>query len=478
MQPEQSSLDEQLKKQTQVRQSQVGTYVAIALASVLLVATGIGAYYFTTLEVQQQTSTPTEAAGSAVEANEQHREQAQQAILAYEQQYQPLLARSQIQSFAPAKHQQATQAYELALQAFAQSQFREVETHLKHSIAMAEKLQKHWLEAADSWYQQAEQALTQQRPQEAQLYVQKLTAVNDQDTRIKELQQRIDGFAQQQHWWRVYQGALAERDVPKQVTALQQLVQVQPNRDELKQKLAAAQESLRQNQLSAAVEQAQQALQQQQLQHAQQAISRIAQLQGDKNTLALLKAQLAKQQRQLSTEQTRALLLQASEQQQWQQVIQLAEQYLQQAPGDSTITALAARGREVLAAKQKLNVYLTRPQRLSDSSVRAQAEQVLTRAQPLKPYSRDLARGIDTLRAHLKEMSTPVQITLLSDGETQVRIFGVERLGEFTEKTLPLLPGSYTIEGRRSGYVTVKEKLIVNSDSHSVSLTIACTKRI
>ena len=173
--------------------------MAIALASVLLVLLGIAAYYFTTLEVQQQASTPTEAAGSAVEANEQHREQAQQAILAYEQQYQPLLARSQIQSFAPAKHQQATQAYELALQAFAQSQFREVETHLKHSIAMAEKLQKRWLEAADSWYQQAEQALTQQRPQEAQLYVQKLTAVNDQDTRIKGLQQRIDGFAQQQH---------------------------------------------------------------------------------------------------------------------------------------------------------------------------------------------------------------------------------------------------------------------------------------
>ena len=132
----------------------------------------------------------------------------------------------------------------------------------------------------------------------------------------------------------------------------------------------------------------------------------------------------------------------------------------------------------MLAAKQNLNVYLTQPQRLSDSSVRAQAKQALTRALPLKPYSQDLARGIDTLRAHLKEMTTPVQITLLSDGETQVRIFGVERLGEFTEKTLSLLPGSYTIEGRRSGYVTVKEKLIVNSDNHSVSLTIACTKRI
>ncbi|WP_105190314.1 hypothetical protein [Pseudoalteromonas sp. T1lg48] len=478
------SLDQQLQQQTLVRGSQIRNYVLVAAITLALVLLAIVWHAVSSAPATESTAKAEPQADSemAIAArgalNEALREQVQQAILTFEQQHQALLTNEQVIAFAPELQQQTSSAFDAALQAFAQGQFRQAQERLQQSDGLATRLARQWQQAIDSWYQQALLALNDQRPQEARLYVDKMRALNQADERIDELQQRIQTFAQQQSLWRDYQGAVAERDVDKQAALLTQLVVLQPQRQELQDKLNAAKETIRKRRIAQRVKEAQQALAQQNFIDAQRAITQLQRLQADGDTLGLLRAQLSKQQRQLSTERTRALVLSASEQQAWQQVESLAQQYLARAPGDSTITRLLARAEQVLAAQRALSNYTARPKRLSDSNIRAQAEAALTKAEIYAPYSQQLANSIAELNQHLRHFSTPIAVTLLSDKQTQVHIYGVEQLGEFAQKQVMLLPGSYTLEGRRAGYVSVKYELEVSATDTPITLTIACTQRI
>ncbi len=478
-----TSLDQQLQQQTSARGAKLNTYmlvVAVTLALVLAVSVWYALSEDAAMPSAHITSVPSAELAIPLDsaANEVLREQVQQAILTFEQQHQALLTNEQVIAFAPERQVQAKGAFEVALTAFAQGQFRQAQVYLQQADELATELSVQWQQAIDSWYQQALKALEEQRPQEARLYVDKMYAINEEDARIDTLQQQIQAFAQQQSLRRDYQGAMAERDIDKQAAVLAQLVALQPENQELQDKLNAAEESIRKRQVSQAVKEAQQALVQQDFILAEQAITQLQRLKADGDTLNLLRAQLSKQQRQLNTERTRALLVAASEQQEWRQVESLAQQYLARAPGDSTITHLLTRAKQVLAAQRALNIYTARPERLSDSNIRAQAEAALTKAQPYAPYSRQLANSIEELNQHLSHFSTPIAVTLLSDEQTQVRIYGGDQLGEFAQKQVMLLPGSYTLEGRRLGYVSVKYELEVSATDTPITLTIACTQRI
>ncbi|MEM0516541.1 hypothetical protein WCN91_14140 [Pseudoalteromonas sp. YIC-827] len=478
-----ASLDQQLQQQTSARGAKLNTYmlvVAVTLALMLAVSVWHALSDDVAEPLAQVTSVPSAELAIPLDsaANDALREQVQQAILTFEQQHQALLTNDQVIAFAPELQIQASAAFDAALMAFAQGQFRQAQASLQQADELATGLSAQWQQAIDSWYQQALKALEQQRPQEARLYVDKMYALNKEDARIDTLQQQIQAFAQQQSLRRDYQGAIAERNIDKQAAVLKQLVALQPENKELQDKLNVAEESIRKRQISQAVKEAQQALLQQDFSVAERAITQLQRLKADGDTLNLLRAQLSKQQRQLSTERTRALLVAASEQQQWQQVESLAQQYLARTPGDSIITHLLNRAEQVLAAQRALSVYTARPERLSDSNIRAQAEAAAAKAQPYAPYSRQLSDSLDELKQHLSHFSTPIAVTLLSDEQTQVRIYGGDQLGEFAQKQVMLLPGSYTLEGRRTGYVSVKYELEVSAADTPITLTIACTKRI
>ena len=49
-------------------------------------------------------------------------------------------------------------------------------------------------------------------------------------------------------------------------------------------------------------------------------------------------------------------------------------------------------------------------------------------------------------------MRTPIPVTLVSDGMTDVTVFRVGGLGSFAEHRLELLPGDYVVAGTREGY--------------------------
>ncbi len=114
--------------------------------------------------------------------------------------------------------------------------------------------------------------------------------------------------------------------------------------------------------------------------------------------------------------------------------------------------ALGARIERLLAAPARLE---SEEGRRGARALRAEAEDTATAAGN-SPLLRQQAAALERAIA-LAE--TPVRVTLLSDNLTEVVVYRVARLGAFAARELELLPGRYTIVGRRAGFRDVRREL-------------------
>ena len=122
---------------------------------------------------------------------------------------------------------------------------------------------------------------------------------------------------------------------------------------------------------------------------------------------------------------------------------------------DSTVAAAQegiARVSPRAALNEQLELYLTQPERLFSQPVRAAARDTLARASSIANPGPVLQKQVTTLKDWVARADVPVPVALQSDNLTQVTIYRVGELGTFAERSLDLVPGSYTLVGTRPGY--------------------------
>lgn len=122
--------------------------------------------------------------------------------------------------------------------------------------------------------------------------------------------------------------------------------------------------------------------------------------------------------------------------------------------------------------------YLDKPERVYSPEPLANARILLTAASAAPADEPLLARKIAALQTLVSQASTPIPVQLRSDGETEVAIYHVGKLGRFVQHQLQLLPGKYTVTGSRQGYRDVRKLMTVAPGSASVSQQIVCEERI
>ena len=90
-----------------------------------------------------------------------------------------------------------------------------------------------------------------------------------------------------------------------------------------------------------------------------------------------------------------------------------------------------------------------------------------------------LKREVASLEQAIALAETPVHVTLVSDNLTEVIVYRVARLGVFASHELDLLPGRYTIVGRRVGYRDVRREVeIAPGGTPPAAIDIRCTEPI
>ena len=170
--------------------------------------------------------------------------------------------------------------------------------------------------------------------------------------------------------------------------------------------------------------------------------------------------------------------LQLETQEQWARAL---AQYRAILELDTTIAA-AAEGVERAAPRATLNeqleLYLTQPERLFSPPVRASAKEMMQRARAIENPGPTLGKQLATLQQWLERADVPVPVALKSDNVTQVTIYRVGELGTFAQRSLELLPGSYTVVGTRPGYRDVRREIMVRPGAALEPVVIQCEDRI
>jgi hypothetical protein len=71
-----------------------------------------------------------------------------------------------------------------------------------------------------------------------------------------------------------------------------------------------------------------------------------------------------------------------------------------------------------------------------------------------------------------------VRFVVESDGETQVTVLRVRRLGAITRETVEVLPGTVVVVGTRPGYRDVRREVEVPPDGTPPPVSVRCEEKI
>ena len=215
-----------------------------------------------------------------------------------------------------------------------------------------------------------------------------------------------------------------------------------------------------------------------QLNAAETALTEAAELQPDAVAVADARQRLTqvRQQARLNRLRRDATAQVASEN--WQAAANLYAQALSVDSSAGFATQGLARANERVKLHQQFDHYLDKPDRIFSPDPLANAQQLLSAASAAPTGEPHLANKIAALQKLVSQASTPVAVRLRSDGETEVAIYHVGKLGRFADHQLELLPGSYTVVGSRNGYRDVRKVLSIAPGSTVVSLLIRCKEQI
>lgn len=134
-----------------------------------------------------------------------------------------------------------------------------------------------------------------------------------------------------------------------------------------------------------------------------------------------------------------------------------------------------ARPRAELDAQ--LQRLLDAPDRLHSAAVLAEAETALARAKQVASTGPRLQGQIETLERTIAAASTPIEVTLQSDGQTEVTLYRVGALGRFQQHRATLKPGRYVAVGTRAGYIDVRREFEVRPGASAI-VDVRCTEAL
>jgi len=91
--------------------------------------------------------------------------------------------------------------------------------------------------------------------------------------------------------------------------------------------------------------------------------------------------------------------------------------------------------------------------------------------------SRNLAATAQTLAGLIDNYAVQVEVTVVSDGKTDISVIGTGVVGKTEQKVITLSPGRYTFEGKREGYRSKRKEVVVNSNS-PLQVYLVCDEKI
>ncbi|MDJ0699002.1 MAG: protein kinase [Woeseiaceae bacterium] len=163
---------------------------------------------------------------------------------------------------------------------------------------------------------------------------------------------------------------------------------------------------------------------------------------------------------------------------QWKAAVETYQSILEIDPNLSFAQQGLSRARSMAALHERLEGYIEEPDVLSRPSTMQSATRLvvdITRMQNIGPR---LEEQRDELTRLLKRAATPLRVQLVSDNLTDVSIYKVGKLGNFTNREVELRPGTYVAVGSRPGYRDVRLEFRVAPEIDMQPIMVRCEEAI
>ena len=128
--------------------------------------------------------------------------------------------------------------------------------------------------------------------------------------------------------------------------------------------------------------------------------------------------------------------------------------------------------------QRRIEALNKEPERLWDPEGRAQARTLVATAAATGNPRQRLAAAARELERLAAAAQSPVRLRLESDGVTQVTIYRVGQYGSFSTRDVELLPGRYTVVGKRNGYRDVRHEVVLPPGAAATAVAVRCEEPI
>lgn len=482
-----AQLDDTIENSLKRKKRRIITAIGVSVITVLLVGGvyAVSVVFFNDAETsevnieQSQDSILTSSPISSPPAQtSETRSVLQQRLSQLDEKVQLALQHPYMANWNKLASEQISQKLQQAFAEYAGGDYTQATKTLDEVASQLAALQQQYQAAYEQPFEQAQAAFKADNIEDASIFNNQSLTANPDYAPAQALQQRIDAFADVTRWLSQLRIAEAEQNRNKQYNALKQIVNLDPMRLEEQQKLSAIEQEIKNDAFSEALASSITLLENGELTAAQNTLVKAQQIDPTRTELKTVQAKLAaaaKLQGVLAAEQQVTVFVDADE---WPTVKMLATSALQSHPDSEKLQQTLQTANEVVAADAHLERYLARPTRLADNNIRGRANAAINQYEWITQISPKFAQRVEQLKQHLAQENKPLQVTIISDNKTDIKVMGVGNVGKVKSKVIELKPGSYKLEGRCKGFRTQIKPLVVERSDSPIEIELVCVERI
>ena len=412
------------------------------------------------------------------EQNEQARESFRLALNDFEQKFSVAIESEALARWAPDELQEAQAVFEKALSDFAKSNYVDALENIELADELASTLVNKWDQAFLDLLGQAQSAFEQNESRKASLYLTQALTLKPDNEEALALEQRLAKLPDIEQLLEDARIAQTENSLEREAEAIRQIIQLDPVRTELVQRLKVLEEELKVSKYQQHISRGMTAIRDGRLGDANQALRQAKQLYPSRKEIGVLEREIASgnatNRRQNWQEEIKSLITQDN----WAQVLKVAEEAKKVFPTDKNFIDSATLANDIVARSQRIDRYLSQPDRLKDDGIHANASAFAESTQSVAGNSLGLTLKLEQFNAVLETLAEPVSVVVKSDGKTDIIVIGTGKVGKTREKEITLKAGTYVFEGSRKGYRNVRVTFTVDPFAENQEVTVVCDEQI
>ena len=480
-------INEEIRRAKQAKQQRLLIGVIIVLS--LIVVTGLVLFSLNNVRFNSNPSaeepTPdTQATPQKIEEpkNEEDIAALRQAYLDafshYENTLKPQLEKIDIDSWDKTLAETLKSQEQTAVDTFGAGQYVKAKQAIDTLTQTAEKTLTDSEAAFEQAMQEAQAAYDNYDYQPARLAIDDALIHKADSTEALALEQKIEKIPQIVELNEAIRVARNENNPSKELSLIEDLLKIEPDREEMKQRANILRTQLAESRYNQAISQAYKAIEQRQAENARQALKQAQQIYPNRPENKEVSAALATLESQLRFEQHVAAADKAQNADNWEVTKQELSAALKERPANKDLIDRLNQAKRIVEIDQNIQGLLQNPYRLNNPAVKATADINVIQAESFSAQSPSLAKAAQQLKSTINAVNTPVNVNVVSDGKTFVSVRGVGKVGETTGKTIQLKPGTYSFEGKREGYRSKLIEVTIPLNRSDVQVTVIADERI